>query len=788
MKGSDMERLTANTLLEWCKEKPRSLGWNAIVAYDRSHANAALIQDYISRFEASSYLRPITARVDMSQDEAEYIHGFTLDRPRLSFENATVQWSLGRLLVKVVGGTQLTTRTQPGGIAQVIKVSSYDAVNGPDITMGLTLAVLLGSVDVQGQVAIDLSKGTEIDVNFADSLDHRRIGGEFFRAYFESLPDEQKVFVLGEVGSSEGQVLKPRNVQIRTHASAGANDPGAPDFGLGAILMFITMEGEEYGTFPVSDEELHYLIPFDETVGYSSTMLLGNEFFMRKFVEEGCRRITESPELFTYEAHTDDHGFISSLSVTHGTRTGPKLDTELPNFPYVRCDGIQTPMAPEGAVDAGFEVIFEGDALVIEWNGYKEQPVSVCSCLGNHHSADLGFAWKWRKRYILEVDTHSRKLQWKSAPDADQLLCKVSPRAFVEIPEIADHFEELNQYLEGMLAAQLNSCFDDFVGPLEDLDAFRLNSILFRDRFVFEPIEAHLPGDVLLLGRIAPDTTLFTVKPVEPLVGPGEKLSLSTEPAVSGLSWQVENIAGASGNAGAVDSSGTYTAPALADIQGFFKRVRVTATRDDYSSSALVTVLVRDLTFNPLVVVCGVGMKCEMSAAARDGSQLEWSLGGQVPGSQILPSTEPGGDHTYVAPAGALQEASTFSLDQVHVKRPGSSLLHTSYVLVVNSPPLASVTLSVDADLPEGSVRLVADLGKGPVEKGCNWTLLAGSGKLDAATGIYATDPAGAHKFALITVAIEPPYPEYPTFEGYLILPLPLTLAIAQRFSTGVWS
>ena len=368
-----MERHTAGTLLNWFAEKPRSLGWNALVAYDRSHVNVALIQDYISRFGTDSYLRPITARVAMSESEAEDLYGFTLDHPRLSFENATVKWSLARLSVKVVGGTQLTSRTPPGARPQVVRVSTYDALNGPDITMGLTLAVLLGSVDSQGRVAIDLSKGTEIDVNFADSRDHRRIGGEFFRTYFESLPDEQKVFVLGEVGSAEGQLLKPRNVQIRTHAAPGANVPGAPDFGLGAVLMFLTMEGEEYGTFPESDADLQYLIPVEGGEGYSSTLLLSNDVLMRRFIEEGCRGITQNPEAFAYETRTDERGFVAGLEVTRGERTGEVLNSKLSSFPSIFCSGLRTPLASDGAGDVGFAVTFDADALVIVWAGSSEQ-------------------------------------------------------------------------------------------------------------------------------------------------------------------------------------------------------------------------------------------------------------------------------------------------------------------------------------------------------------------------------------------------------------------------------
>lgn len=784
-----MERHTAASLLQWLGEKPRSLGWNAIIAYDRSHANTALIQEYISRFDATSYLRPITARVAMSEEEAQYLYGLTLDCPRLTFENATVKWSLARLRVRVVGGTQLTTRKPPGGFDQVVKVSSYDAVNGPDITMGLTLAVLLGSVDVQGRVVIDLSKGTEIDVNFADSRDHRRIGGEFFRAYFEGLPDEQKVFVLSEIASPEGQILKPRNVQIRTHAPPGADLPASPEYGLGAVLMFLTMEGEDYGTFPESDADLPYLIPVDDGANLSSAMLVGNDLLMRTFIEEGCRRITQDPDAFAYQTHTGPSGFVEGLSVTRGERTGAALNTALPDFPSLSCSGLRTPLASQGPNQASFDVRIEQDALVMDWQGFVDQPLTLRTAQNTTHAKAVRLSWKWQGTIALRVDAESGALRWAAVPEAELMQCKAAPLEFADIPEVADHFGEVADYLESRLAMHLRDSAADFVGPLEELDLLRLNSILFRDRYLFEPVEGHLPGDLFVTGRIAPQAGAFVVSPVEPMVGPGETLQLTTVPALSGISWTVQSIVGSSKDAGAIDAStGLYTAPAAQDIQGTFSRVRVTATHEERSSSALITVVLRDVTFNPLVVVCGAGMKTEMSAAARDGSQLQWSLGGQVPGSQIVPSVEPGGDHTYIAPQPSTGSQPAFSLDEVHVQRPGDANRYTSYVLVVHRPATATISIRPDADLPEGSVRLVADLGEGVIESGATWTLLAGSGRLDAQEGVYSVDPAGQHRFALITVTIEAPLPGFPAYHGYFILALPLTMALAQHYSAGVSS
>lgn len=779
-----MERQTVDELLQWLREAPRTLGWNAIVAYDKTHANIALAQDYIARFNSDSYLRPISDKVDTAEGETEYLYGLSLDSPRLSFENAKVQWSLAKLAVKVVGGTQVTLRTQSGGQPQVVQVSSYDALNGPVITMGLSLGVSLGDVDVKGRIVLDLSKGTDISVNFADTPEKRRIGGDFFRTCFENLPDEQKVFVLGQVVSTEGQFLKPHNVQIRTHAAPGAGEPGSPVTGKGAVLMFITMEGEAFGTFPSEDIDLHYLIPGDMDF-CTSTLLLDNAFFIRRFIEEGCRRMSQSTHPFTCEIEHSTAGFVTHITALSGQYTGQPFSRQLPGVRVV-LPGLKTPLTAQGDAQVSFELSFEGDAVVMQWKGQIQQDCQLVA--SSTVSYPLPSSWLWRKRYKMKVDPQNRTLTWGA--EGDELsYCKVAPGAYAELPEFAQHFASISACVEAQLGLQLELCVEQFMSPLEHLDVFRLNSILFQVDQVIQPTRSELAGDLVIFGEVAAGSTAFTISPLEPLIGPGEALqfSVSTNAAVrqvGELVWTVENIPGTSGNTGRVDGNGLYTAPAVTEISGRFKRVRVKVSRGAQSSSALVSIALRDVTFNPLIVVVGTGQKREMSAVARDASQLEWTIADPSSGSQVIASLEPGGDHTYIAPPVQDKPAYTFSLDEVWVRHAGSETHYTSYVLVVNRPVNAQVFIKADATLPPGSIALYADLGLGEVTSGCSWSLLAGSGEVDPQTGVYTSDPDGVHAFALITVLIAPPSPIYPAFEGYIIVPLPLSLAIGA--TTGV--
>ena len=59
--------MTTNSLDEmykWLAVEPRTRGWNAILAYDRTKTNTVLLQEYISRFGTNAYLEPITEMLD----------------------------------------------------------------------------------------------------------------------------------------------------------------------------------------------------------------------------------------------------------------------------------------------------------------------------------------------------------------------------------------------------------------------------------------------------------------------------------------------------------------------------------------------------------------------------------------------------------------------------------------------------------------------------------------------------------------------------------------------------
>lgn len=159
-----MKNNSVETLLEWLREKPQTLGWDAIVAYDRNKTNTVLLQEYIRRFSTEDCLDPITEEISDNETptQKEFISNYQMDSPRLSFINSNLLNSEARLSMKVIGGSHLTFE-KPVGAQQwrVTKIAEEDALDGPKLLMEIDLEATQGTVDSAGTVKLDLAKGSD---------------------------------------------------------------------------------------------------------------------------------------------------------------------------------------------------------------------------------------------------------------------------------------------------------------------------------------------------------------------------------------------------------------------------------------------------------------------------------------------------------------------------------------------------------------------------------------------------------------------------------------------------
>ncbi|WP_434681197.1 hypothetical protein J3P77_08935 [Pseudomonas sp. R1-18] len=761
-------RPSIDSLLAWLRVTPRTLGWNAIIAYDRSKTNVVLLQEYIGRFSSDSYLPPLEGGVPTTENEIEWVYDYLIDAPRLSFENSVISASKAKLAMTVMGGSQIGIREEPGSGPAVARVSSYNALQGPKYTVDIDLQVVEGSVDSAGKVQLDLGTGTDPKLYFAPTLNQRTKGGQFMKSKLSSFEPKIKTFVLNEIGSEEGQFLQPRYFVLRTHAEPGARLARAANHGEGAVLLFIAMKDEDNGTLPALDEDLHFLIPAGD---FSATVLMGQRFLVRQVLVQGLRRLAMGSAV-GHTVRGPVESFAEGIDITSGARpTGEVATGELPNFELFVLYAAALPLA-----SATLNIDRVRERLVFSWTATTDLGTRAEMTDGNYgHS--VGLSWRMEQSFKFQVQDESGELKIQPLTEGKLIQCKVSPGDYVYHPEVAEHFTELAQYIEAWLTSELENAMEAFASVAEEIDVFRLESLLFRGANVVKFTRSQDPGDLAMLGELAPGLTQFAISPLEPKTGPAGQVQFKIEPQVAGVSWRVENIPGQTGSPGSIDASGKYTAPGREQIDGQFIRVRVTAQQGEYSNSALVTVLVREILVNPMVQVCGASSADseqirELTAGSLGDGPLTWSVAGDS-GASVRPSVIEDGDHTFVA--GPADPEAAFTMEEVVVTDPAGRT-DSAWVLVIHKNLNATIKLQ---PMDQNRVQLLMDLGDGPLTpeegelSGLKWTLLKGEGTLNS-RGVYQADPDSHYRFAVVVGEIPPPAPIYPAYRAYIILPLPL--------------
>ena len=285
-----------------------------------------------------------------------------------------------------------------------------------------------------------------------------------------------------------------------------------------------------------------------------------------------------------------------------------------------------------------------------------------------------------------------------------------------------------------------------------------------------ESTQVRAPFDIAYFGRVNPSQASFVSSPMRSQMLQGDTLQLCTEPVIPGVQWTVENLPEDSGHPGSIDSNGLYRAPAAASIEGRFKRVRVVAKdpSSDYHSSALLTVLLDELSVHPLIQICDLDTSVELAAGALKEGELIWSIKNPVANEsgELQPSDKPEGDHTYRH--GPVVPNKTYVLDEIEVKNSQTNRTRSVHVLALQKDPIVSVGI-LSTDIEQGQVQLEARVN-GP--KTAEWSLpLGGPGSIDS-TGLYRVAPTATERFVLIFAVVDGG--DWGKLEGHLILPLPL--------------
>ncbi|MEE1920597.1 hypothetical protein V0R50_09100 [Pseudomonas sp. 148P] len=742
-------------LIEWLQQTSRTYGWGALLAWDRSKVNSLLLQQYIAAFDSGHYLPAFTDLIVTSTLTAEYIHDYTLDYPRLSFENATVLDPKARLRMQVIGGLQLSLQHLGGDSSRIYQIAAVDVLDGRSLYMNLALMQTPGSTGSAGKVVLNLVKGGDFELTFARSEQERWLGGDYFRQQFESLHDDQKILVLGELGAPDGQVLEPASFYISTHGKAGEPEQGA-------VLFFIRMADDENGGLPPTDGDLRYLLEG----GYSCAMLLGRDYLMRRLFIPACKRFVGNGRPFSAASNENEpEGPTHYLRAAKGALQHFSFLQGSAFFSEVSLYRVELPLK---AAECSFELSFSSLNIYLNWRGIHHAAAYLTTRDGKSTIADARIRFEFKRKLLVELGRNEGRVSFRQEHVGTLNDCHFSITSDAGIPGAMNKFrEEISGTLEQKLIGEVDAGFKSLLGTLVEIDLDQMIGLLFHRREDLRFEKAGFTRDLVLFGHMQPFSQSFHVRPMERVMGPAESQLFITWPTRM-PSWSVEGLSGQGGPVGSINGFGFYTAPAADQLPRGGLRVKVTATFDGYASSALVTVLPGDITVNPLVMVHTAGALDdgrEMSAGTRGGGQLIWEMSLNS-GGRIEPSSEPDGDHTYFP--GPVQPDLVYSIDEVRVTNLATSRIQTAYVLLLHQALVVVVTARRGTG---DTVQLRAFLqGDEHPEMAREWAVLLGGGSVDQASGVFTPDDS-PHRFAIVTVRLEIGGNVW--LDGFILLPLP---------------
>ena len=744
-------------LIAWMREQPRTLGWGAILAFNRADTNTVLLQEYIERFSNDTYLPAAQGYIKGSNTQGQYITDYVMDYPRLSFDIANVEQETpdARLTMKVVGGTQISFEESVGGL-NATRVEIVDPLSGPELTLKLQLVDVPGSINSAGRVVLDLKKSSDFSLSYSDFVEEQALGGLFFKQLFDALPDAKRIMVLSEFVRKNNNVFNPKTIKIRTQSAPGAKSRSAENYGDGAVLVFVAMEGAANGGNP--DGSFKYLIPNDAGKDFNATVVLGNKTLLEVFAHAAQNDFGTGA--WTYS--TDTSGFC----IMHPD--GGMLGNG--SYPMVAVAGtydgfMKSPFELGYGAGKYMDLAIRDDLVAVRY--VKHDNAYPCRIVLHFRDEVVsGDAYSMQdmqasRTYAVNHATGMIEPGEVSSTTASLTLALYEQQNYHSV--VRTGFDTYrSSFIDDMLG-YMRRIIPNTLRKIPPVSTFVLESLLFKNsRVVMKDFT--MPGDMAIFGQVGTDVTLFTLDPLQPLVVIGDTQQFVTRPAGQPVSsWKVENISGSTEDVGTITSTGLYTAPSSIKI---FTRVKVTATSGAHHSSALISVVVSDINVSPVIQTCGATHSRTLSAGTLGTGVLTWSL--RTPGNGGKLEMGENGKCVYTAPVAASDKL--YVVDEIVVKNELTGKSRSAWIMAV----LGNMTLSISRDtsvtLPPNQVKLRCKAENFLADDLISWETLAGSGTV--VNGIFTQADPVEQRFALLLASYV--IPDVMTLRGYILLPLPL--------------
>lgn len=776
------QAVSAQSLEEFLKEMDKgakTLKWDALLVFDRGATNALLSQEYIDRIDIEDVFFPKLpdGKVDSGNGIEHVLLGLILDKPRLSFENASIQESKAKLQMRLVGGKHIEvveTFLDGQPVRSVAALSVYNAATGGLLDMNIRLEAVQGSVNSSGKVLLDLSNAFDHLFSAGGTGPEKVRLGLYFKDLFEAWNKKKAritQFPLSEMIVEEGSPINPGVFGLRTHAAPGATVLGGEGYGDGAVVVFVAMQGSAAGTYPHDDAAMLYMLP-NAPAPYTSNLVLSQAFLAKQVIKPGLDQFEWIKGKFDVkDLPGDRYKFVANAAATSHVAFEYYDDghggTLQPWRWRLSVNGVQAQLFTKDE-----ELVFEGRSLKASWSSTSKVGVLVYwiqtgNSAGTTKSLDINAKVTITAGYNFAISAVEGKSMLKFEMDKFTISTDISVKDEFGSGDGAADARSNSSIMVGQLESELEKEFEAKAKSLMDMtfeiDALRLNNLLFRGENVVEPRTVALPTDLTLLGNLAPKRTTLVISPSEPIVASGQVIDFVAQSATGAVKWEVKNLPGETGPTGQFKdpSKGQFTAPSDDALYAEgHRRLIVTATSGALVSKTLVSVVPSQVTVNPWVAAVNVGKGYSLTAGTPDSAALTWdtpALGTVTPDTDPL---NPGG-YKYTAPATLPKRGSTdpqhyraLRLDPVTVRPAAGGAAATIDMLVVG-PKNPNYWLEPKA-MADGRVelpfyRLNMDFDKVEVPEPVEWTVLRGSGTVDQATRVYTPAPGADEQYVIIS-------------------------------------
>ncbi len=745
-----MAGYSAESLLAWMKNTTRLRGWDAIIALDGDKVNELLDHVY-QQGAAQGLSRPVPdgSITIPNTDDSHFFSGCVLGAPALSFRHSGLEHSLLAWRIPVIAGVH-TVVENTNGQHNVYRITAYDPLNAPGLDFDLQLTS-------QGpDLVVNLGLAQNLSLDFPGAIIERSTIGEFFQAWLSNPGNQEQLFRLGIFNEQSNELLNVRRIDVRSQLES---PDAASVHKKGALLLFTTMQYGVTGGIPSDESDFRYLIPNDAQLSYSATAVFSSHALHRAAFGHAVMQMLQTPD-FSFIVSDDKP--LQRMIAQAGTFAVPAGGYRSAEFVFesdpfsVQAFNAQHPLT----------IDFEYAQTTQTWEfpctlGFRYRALD--SDQWQSHNATFNISLK-HEFHLIESESDDQAMEGQLyAPYLFDHEVSAVPGTLDNLS--AGELEQVNGFVAYTVKHAL------LQGLSKTLDATGaerfLGGWLLPDEQVLQPVLKRLPYDLAVFGRIDPGASTFIIVEQQALIGTGETLQFTTQPARKGIVWSLANPSGGSVDGlGKIDAQGVYTAPAGLPVRQGLQRVLIKAMDpgSGHGTTALLTVLTSSVSVSPLIQVCNYGERVALSARSSRATPLKWTLVDPVPGQSGTLEDGVDAPHEQFYVAGPGGAGNTYVLDTITV----SDDQHTQsiQVLVLRHAPMLPITLvGVSNELAELKVTINGrDL---PV----TWSL-SGPGSIDA-SGIYFSDPQAPERFVVVFAEL---FDEaIGMLAGHLILPLPLS-------------